>query len=1128
MQWLTLASIAVLVVAAGYLIWRSSRTTSATSKPRSEARSARDVSKLAGSLTEAAGALNERMETCWHPKQLLEDPLFARGLELIREQNHSTEDFLVLAFSENKAIACLSLHALKSQASCGPMAEAILVKLDDLDDWPRFFALGLLDACVPAPASLIGKVLTRLNLSYQSPQALQFLRQFLKDRLNGGEKPEATEELRTMTDDKLESVRNLLAALDTPAASYWSDRVRELAATRVNCAFLNSIGSVWPPATHNPDLFVEHERVLADALRLESFVLGDQPRSVIMVGENGVGKTTLFRLVAERLQIKGWTVFQAGHSELVAGKSYIGEFEQSMKALIGHLGGRKIVWYIPDFHAIAWAGRHQYSPSGALDYILPQVEDGRIVVVGETEPAAYESLIQHKARCRTAFESLRIEPLPAAETLALARRWCKAVDEAEARPGSLDETVLQEAWQLAQQYLGEKSSPGNLFEFLRRTRQRAIHGLGRESTNIDDFVAVLSVLTGLPENILDERQQLSLEALRRFFEKRVLGQPEAIDCLVDRISMIKAGVTDPTRPQGVFMFAGPTGTGKTEIAKALAEYLFGSPQRMIRLDMSEFQAPGSLDRLLGEENQRESAGALVDQIRKQPFSVVLLDECEKAHFTVWDLFLQVFDDGRLTDRRGRTADFRHAIFILTSNLGAVVRMGESPGFLASELGTFSRAAVAKAISNAFRKEFLNRIDRVIIFQPLGREIMKEILRKELDEVFRRRGLRNRSWAVEWDDAALEFLLEKGFTPDLGARPVKRAVERYLLAPLAKTIVGHQFPEGDQFLFVNSDGVRLTVDFVDPDAEEPCLDTDRIPQPTTARTPPAIAFQPEGSAGDLACLHAHYQSLLDMIGNEEWHERKRAALESTNSPDFWTSDTRFKVLGLAEYLDRIETGMKTAGSLLNRLRTTRTARSRYPRDVVERLAQQIYLLEKACSGLVEGQPRDAFLLVEALRGSEESATLADEFAARLGRMYREWARKRRMQAELLDEVSPGAHAPYRLILAASGFGAYSILSPEDGLHVFELPRSGGRLGRLKTLVRVAGQPDEPPADRDGGLRRQAEAALCSLPAPRSDIVRRYREQPSPLIRDSVRGWRTGHLNRVWSGDFDLIVAVTARA
>ena len=214
--------------------------------------------------------------------------------------------------------------------------------------------------------------------------------------------------------------------------------------------------------------------------------------------------------------------------------------------------------------------------------------------------------------------------------------------------------------------------------------------------------------------------------------------------------MIKAGLTDPTRPQGVFLFVGPTGTGKTEIAKTLAEFLFGSPNRMIRLDMSEFQEPEALSRILGEQkemSENTKNTALVNLIRNQPFSVVLLDEFEKAHPNIWDLFLQVFDDGRLTDRRGNSADFRHCIIILTSNLGANIPHGTNIGFTKSS--GFTSGSVERAVGQVFRREFLNRLDRIIVFRPLARSVMKDILHKELDQVVDRRGLRTRNWAVEW-------------------------------------------------------------------------------------------------------------------------------------------------------------------------------------------------------------------------------------------------------------------------------------------------------------------------------------------------------------------------------------------
>src|SRR5439155_15693140 len=183
----------------------------------------------------------------------------------------------------------------------------------------------------------------------------------------------------------------------------------------------------------------------------------------------------------------------------------------------------------------------------------------------------------------------------------------------------------------------------------------------------DDVITTLAATTGLPLGILNPRIPIRLADVRSFFTERVSGQPEAVDCLVDRIAMIKAGLTDPSRPLGVFLFAGPTGTGKTEIAKTLAAYLFGSEERLARVDMSEFQTPDSLERLLAEDRFAEGS-SLIAAVRRQPFSVVLLDEFEKAHPKIWDLFLQVFDDGRLTDQNGRVADFRQCVMILTSNI----------------------------------------------------------------------------------------------------------------------------------------------------------------------------------------------------------------------------------------------------------------------------------------------------------------------------------------------------------------------------------------------------------------------------------------------------------------------------
>jgi len=402
--------------------------------------------------------------------------------------------------------------------------------------------------------------------------------------------------------------------------------------------------------------------------------------------------------------------------------------------------------------------------------------------------------------------------------------------------------------------------------------------------------------------------------------------------------------------------------------------------------------------------------------------------------------------------------------------------------------------------------------------------MRRILRKELDDVLNRRGLRSRTWAVEWDESAIDFLLEKGFTPDLGARPLKRAIERYLLSPLALTIVNRQVPAGDQFLFVRSDGEKIDVAFVDPDAPEP----EAAPPPPPS--PPAeaaalrieeIVLDPRGVRAEVAALDAAYRRVAARLQSAEWQAQKAAAFEETRAPGFWESPARFGALGRAEYLDRFESGLEAAGSLLRRLRGNRPQdRERLPRDIVQRLAQLLFLMETACEALAKGRPRDAFLSVTAGRDPGGDPGMSDRFARRLGAMYTEWARTRRMRFEVLEETGGDGTTPCRLLLAVSGFAAFPILEGESGLHVLESPQEPRSFQRVHVRVTVAAQPDEPATGPDA-LRAQARAALAPEAGSTPAVVRSYREEPSPLVRDRVRQWRTGRLDRVLAGNFDVM-------
>lgn len=1069
-------------------------------------------------------------------RDVLADPPFAEAVELLASDRFTDEDRMSYATGVHLVVSRIALEALARGGPDDSVVRDLIEVAANAGTPNQAFAFRALDAKVPPPAALCGDLLAAIahrRGSYwmvSAPTASNELRDFVRDRLARGERPEFGARLDALGSEDIDDLKGVLRQLEIDELADLRKAIDSRVATKVDYDFLGSIGTVWSDEEAGAATAVLTLPHVDEAVaRILEPLDGEPARSALVVGEPGVGKTSAVRIALARLRDRGQRVFEASAQDILAGQMYVGQLEERLQQLVRQIASESgFVWYVPDFHRFLWIGRYSGNPTSILDYLLPHIDRGRIRIVGEVDPAAYDKLVQQKGRVRTAMAAIRLEATDPVATRALVDAWIAA------RGIDTGPETIGEAMQLAAQFLPD-ARPGNVLRLLELTCRRVAAGgrpaEGATALAIDDMLATLSELTGLPTSILDDRAGLDVASLRERFEERVIGQPEAVDCLVERVAMIKAGVTDPTRPAGVFLFAGPTGTGKTEIAKTLSRFLFGSTDRMIRLDMSELQTAEDRTRVVGgpESIATETEGggdaSLTRSVRRQPFSVILLDEFEKAHPRVWDLFLQVFDDGRLSDHAGRTADFRHAIIILTSNLGAMVPRGTSPGF-DGEGGGFRAARVVREIERSFRREFVNRLDRIVVFRPLSRETMRRILRKELDDAFARRGLRNRGWAVEFDDAAIEFLLDRGFTHDLGARPLRRAVERYVLSPLAMAIVGRRYPEGDQFLFVRRGDAALDVQFVDPDAPEPA------PVETPAETPSVdartIALRPVGTAEEIACLAAHLERLLASTEAPAWTERKTNAFESMARPGFWESDERFAVLGLTEYLDRIGAGLRTCASLLERVRGgANRRRERYPRDVVRRLAERLYVLEIACDDVANDRPREAFVEITGAGGAGPPSAGSNAFAARLAEMYRAWGRRRGMEIEdLAGPEAPARGDGFRAVLGVSGYGAFTILARESGLHVYDEPRAAGGNDRCQARVRVVPQPTSPAAageDPVAVLSTQAARALASPDGP-LDLVRRYRERPSPLVRDLAHGWRTGRFESVIEGDFDLWATV----
>ncbi len=587
----------------------------------------------------------------------------------------------------------------------------------------------------------------------------------------------------------------------------------------------------------------------------------------VLIGDPGVGKTAIVEGIAQRIvngevpeTLAGKRVLALDLAGMVAGTKYRGEFEERLKKVIDEIREHsdELIIFIDELHTVVGAG----AAEGAMDasnMLKPALARGELHVIGATTVDEYRKHIEKDAALERRFQPVLVSEPSVEETIEI---LTGLKDRYEAHHGvKISQEAIVAAAELSDRYITDRFLPDKAIDLmdqaaarvklrsqtkpedareieeeikkLQREKDRAVSaedyrraqelkgriqelkdrlgayragGRGAPEVTAEDIAEVVSRATGIPVSRLTQEERDRLLRLEEQLHERVVGQDEAVKAVAEAIRRARAGLQDPNRPIGSFLFLGPTGVGKTELARTLAEALFGDEAAMVRIDMSEFQERHTVSRLVGAPPGYvgyEEAGQLTEAVRRRPYSVLLLDEIEKAHPDVFNILLQILDEGRLTDAQGRTVDFKNTVIIMTSNLGAEriqahARRKESFEELKEDM--------MQIVRRTFRPEFINRIDEIIIFRALTKEQIVEIARLLLERT--RRRLKAQNIEVEFTDEAVEHIASEGFDPEFGARPLRRTIQRQVDNELSKMLLEGSIEPGDKVVVGVEDG-RLT-------------------------------------------------------------------------------------------------------------------------------------------------------------------------------------------------------------------------------------------------------------------------------------------------------------------------------
>lgn len=805
--------------------------------------------------------------------------------------------------------------------------------------------------------------------------------------------------------------------------------------------------------------------------------------SPVLVGDSGVGKTAVVQALARRLradprwlpELAGRRVLELSLKRAASGPGRRrGEDRNEAAARLSERLARalamrreQVIPFIRDFHLV-----YSYDVESCFS-ALP--ERAGVTVLAEGDRRMIQRMFEYEVEFERSFVILPLSEPRLEAVTRIVQAWNESFSVGGKR---FDAAALDMAVELAHRFVSRDRMPRKAINLIRQVQ--SLSPAGRD-IGAADVMRRFCELYHVPRMVVDPAIQLDLDEVRRSFSDKVLGQARAIDAVVRVIGVIKAGLTDPRRPFGAFLFTGPTGVGKTEVAKVLAGFLFDGPDRVIRINMADYALEGSASILFGASTSDSLArrrGDLATRVAGEPFAVLLLDEFEKAHAEVHDRMLQLIDEGCFINGAGELVSCRSMIIIATTNAGAEVYRGQSFGFVRPESVADRDAEIDRRLEQRFRLEFLNRFDEVVHFHPLSRETIREIARRELGALRQRSGLRYLKLNFEVDDDVLDWLATNGFDPDYGARFLRRTIERHAATAIAEVLV--KAPGGTEGNGLTGATIGLSV------RQGRVVARLVLPPPATPPVRRAAVALPRGAAVQVRelnwrALEEQARRLRDAaaplaVQLEQRRERCSHLLEQMNDAALWTDAQRRQPL-LDEFrtadltvraLERVVTPALALDEWLSK-RAAAADRPRWLPAFAQAVEQAARALQDWELRLAEEQVGGAWLIVS----SVDVLAPVSRWIEDLVRMELSWCERLGLAARLAGcDVRDGQLV--QAALEVEGPGTLPYLTPEVGLHRFvyrgsrgmrarvELaPRSAHSLTHAKGAVRMLPRPQDAP-------------------------------------------------------------------